>query len=119
MLFIIFFQIIFLSQIIIILVLFFVIYVRFFDSFPLPDFLSSNIVNFFLVLSALRGVLNLHETGGHHGLHLLDLLNAKLTPDLLELLVNSFQLIILRLQFFLLLYIFLHHLLIELLVLLF
>ena len=81
--------------------------------------LLPNNFDFFFVFSPLRRILDLHETCRQLGLDYLHLLNAELRAYLLQLLIHPLQLIVLRLQFFFLLDVFLDQFFIKFLMLLF
>ena len=91
----------------------FVISVRPFDSATLPGSQDPYLLHLLLVLSPHGRVLDLHEARRQHRLHLLHMLDAKLCSDLLQLLIYSLQFIILRLQLFFLLRVFLQQFLVE------
>ena len=90
-----------------------------FNTSPRLMSLLSDDFDFFFVFPPLRRILDLHKTRGQLRLDYLNMLYAKLGAYLLQLLIHSLQLIVLRLQFFFLLNVFLDQFLIKLLMLLF
>ena len=96
-----------------------VVAIRSFDSTPLSTALFPYVIHFLLVFSPLTRILDLHEARGQLRLDLLHVLDAELTPYLVELLIYSLELVVLGLQLLLLLDVFLEHLLVEFLMFLF